>query len=286
METKITPESLLQGSVKIPSLPEVFLRLDEAISSPRCSIGDIGDILQDDAGLCSRLLRIANSPFYSFPSKIDTITRALTLVGTQQLRDLVLATSVMKTFRDIPAELIDMEMFWRHCIATGVAARVIATYLRESNVEYFYVMGLLHDIGYLIIYTRLPEVAESILNESKETRALLYDLEQKALGFDHADVGSALLQYWKIPDRLREPVALHHKPAASHIYPRETAILHISDVIVHGMRLGFSGEQIIPKIDHEAWSRIGITINVLPVLMQQIEKQYEDAVDVFMLADD
>ena len=179
-----------------------------------------------------------------------------------------------------------MEMFWRHCIATGVAARVIATYLRESNVEYFYVMGLLHDIGYLIIYTRLPEVAESILNESKETRALLYDLERKALGFDHADVGSALLQYWKIPDRLREPVALHHKPAASHIYPRETAILHISDVIVHGMRLGFSGEQIIPKIDHEAWSRIGITINVLPVLMQQIEKQYEDAVDVFMLADD
>ena len=183
MDSRMTPESLLQGAVKLPSLPEVFLRLDEAISSPRCSIGDIGDILQDDTALCSRLLRIANSPFYSFPSKIDTITRALTLVGTQQLRDLVLATSVMKVFRDIPADLINMEMFWRHCIATGVAARVIATYLRESNGEYFYVMGLLHDIGYLMIYTRLPNEAEKILTQSKESESLVYELEKEALGF-------------------------------------------------------------------------------------------------------
>ena len=283
MDEPLTPQSLIEDrEVKVPSLPEVFLRLDEAINSPRCSLGDIGDILKEDTGLSGRLLKIANSPFYNFPSKIDTITRALTLVGTQQLRDLVLATSVMKLFRDIPQELVDMEHFWRHSIACGVTARVLATYLREGNGEYYYLSGILHDIGYLIIYLQLPEQALELLEESADSGKLLNTLERDRFGFDHADVGGALLEHWSLPPRLLQPTKYHHRPGNAEDYPLESAVLHMADVLVHGMQLGYSGERRIPWLDAQAWRRVGVSVNSLPVLMQQIETQYHDAVDVFL----
>ena len=133
----------MKGTLEIPSLPMIFTRIDEAVNNPRSSLADIGRIISEDSSLTARLLKIVNSAFYSFPSKIETISRAVTVVGTQQLRDLALATSVMKLFQGIPPDLINMEAFWKHSIACGVAARVLAAHKREANIERFFVAGIL-----------------------------------------------------------------------------------------------------------------------------------------------
>ena len=99
----------MKGALEIPSLPMIFTRIDEAVNNPRSSLADIGRIISEDSSLTARLLKIVNSAFYSFPSKIETISRAITVVGTQQLRDLALATSVMKLFQGISPDLINME---------------------------------------------------------------------------------------------------------------------------------------------------------------------------------
>ncbi len=276
------PRDLISKDPAVPTLPEIFLRLDEAINDPRCSLADLSEIISSDAGLTGRLLRLANSVFYNFPSRIDSITRAMTLVGTRQLRDLVLATSVIRTFSRIPSTQVNMKAFWQHSIAVGVAARVLAIQMRETNVEHFYVAGLLHDIGRLVQYVLTPDQAAESLEHSLHHRITLHEAEQKLMGFHHAQTGQALLEHWQLPSSLSEPVGDHHSPCESNCYPREAAVLHLADIIVTGMGLGSAGEQLVPPLEDEAWRQLQIPTFQLEPLFHQIDLQYWTAVDVFL----
>ena len=134
-----SPDDLIKDRVQISSQMMIFNQLQEAINNPEISFSDIAGIINNDSSLCLRLLKIANSSLYSFPTRIETITQAVTVIGTNQLRDMVLATTVLKSFNGISDDLINMDLFWRHSIACGLASRIIATYRRELNVDRFYV---------------------------------------------------------------------------------------------------------------------------------------------------
>src|SRR3972149_10468155 len=110
-------ESLVKGALKVVSLPEVFIRLNEAINNPYNNLSDIADIISDDTGLAARMLRVANSAMFNFSSPVVTISHAVTIIGTRQLRDLVLATYAIQAFKGIPGDLVDMKSFWKHSIA-------------------------------------------------------------------------------------------------------------------------------------------------------------------------
>jgi HD-like signal output (HDOD) protein len=202
----ITVEEILKDTIVLPSLPIIFNRLNEAVNNPRMSIADIGRIISEDVGLSARLLKIANSALYGFPAKIDTISRAVTIIGTQQLRDLALATVVLKIFKGIPPHLIHLEKFWLHSIACGITARILATYRRESNVERFFVAGMLHDVGRLLLCLKCPESMQECLMRAHEGGSTLVEVEKEVLGTDHAAVGGALVRHWSLPPSLEEVV--------------------------------------------------------------------------------
>jgi HD-like signal output (HDOD) protein len=229
--------------------------------------------------LTARLLKIVNSAFYSFPSKIETISRAVTVVGTQQLRDLALATSVMKLFKGVPPDLISMEPFWRHSIACGVAARVLATHKREANIERFFVAGILHDIGRLVLCMKEPDWMRSALGRCHASGELLYKVEDEELGFDHASLGRILLENWKLPASLVETVAYHHNPEAAARFPVEAADVHVADIIAHALQLGSSGERFVPPLSPLAWERAGMSMGQLPGAIEQVDRQYREAVE-------
>jgi HD-like signal output (HDOD) protein len=281
---EISPRDLLKGYVEVSSLPMIHLRLEEAINNQNKSMSDIAKVIREDAGLTARLLRIVNSAFYNFPSKIETISQAVTIVGTQQLSALALATSVMKMFKGLPQNLVSMDSFWRHSIACGLAARAIGTFRRETKPERFFVAGMLHDIGRLIMYTKIPEPSREILDSAAKSQTLLYEQERMTLGFTHAVVGGILLQTWKLPTSLEEIVMYHHNPKAATRYPMETAMVHVADIIVHSMGLGSSGEVFIPPLDTEAWDKLGLSPSVLASVEEQVDRQYHDALQT-MLAD-
>ena len=270
---------LVNGALEVPSLPMIFTRIDESVNNPRSSLADIGKIISEDSSLTARLLKIVNSAFYSFPSKIETISRAVTIVGTQQLRDLALATSVMKLFQGIPPEQMDMEAFWKHSIGCGVTARVLATYRREANVERFFVAGILHDIGRLILCMKDPDWMKMAITRCRNNDELLFKIEYEELGFDHAAVGRVLLQNWKLPASLEETVAFHHNPEAATRYPIEAAIIHVADVISHVLQLGNSGERFVPPLSSNAWERLQMTPSQLASLCEQVDRQYQEATE-------
>ena len=272
--------SLLKDVRGLSSPPTVYTHLTEAMQNTRSSIVDIARIISNDQVLTARLLKLANSPVYGFPSKIETISEAISILGTQQICDLVLATSVMQRFHGIPRELTDMESFWCHSVSCGLAARILATYKREPNVERFFVAGVLHDIGRLIMYTALPRESSELLRRCREAGHLVYDLEEQLLGFEHGIVGSDLLKEWCLPDSLQEMVRFHHRPLCAGRFPVETAIVHVADIIAHAMELGSSSLPGVPLLETGAWERLELSPGVLADLTRQVDVQYHEAVKV------
>lgn len=275
---------LIQSAERLASLPQVYQRVNAAVEDPASSLDDIGAIILEDQTLSLRLLKIANSSLYNFPQPVDTITRALTVVGTRQLRDLLMATSVMQMFNGQSSELLRMEAFWQHAMACGLTARIIASYRREPNVETFYVGGLLHDIGRLLMFMFRPQEAGQLLRRAQAENLPLLALERDELEYDHADVGWALLQQWELPDRLSIPVAWHHDPEGADHHQLEAAVIHLSDIITIAMGLGSSGERYVPPLDPLAWQRVGLSANLLPAIVTQVESQWHEAIRLFMEA--
>jgi HD-like signal output (HDOD) protein len=272
------PDDLLRGCVEVTSLPMVYHRINEAINHPRASMKDIGRIIGDDTGLTVRLLKLVNSAFYGFPSKIETITQALVIIGTKQLRDLALATSIVSLFKGIPKDLVDMDSFWRHSIVSGIIAKILATYRRESNIERFLIAGMLHDVGRLILYKKMGDEAREALYESQTSGCLLFEVERKRIGFDHADLGRRLLNLWNLPLSLEEAVACHHRPHDAEHYPMESAVIHLSDLMANALQWGSSGERAVPSLDPEAWKRLSLPTSILSPALDNLEAQVNDVI--------
>lgn len=277
-EKPITVEEIIQDVSTVHSLPLFYSRLDEAINHPRSSIADIGKVISEDQGLTARILKLANSPLFGYFSKIDTISQAVTIIGIQQVRDLALALSVMDIFEGIPEQLINMEQFWRHSIATGLAARLLATSQRESNLERFFVAGVLHDIGRLIMFIKLPDLCMEMLEEARGENRLLYEIERERLSFDHSDIGGSLLRKWKIPSRVAEPVEFHHRPLRGEHYPRETSLLHLADIFAHALELGSSGGSSVPRLETAVWDSLNLSPFLFASLVKQIDTTFSETV--------
>ncbi len=278
----VSLESLLAASERLGSFPTIVHRINEAVEDPRFSLDQVGEIVQEDPVLSARLLRIANSSFYSQRFPIDTISRALAVIGTSQLKELVTATYVLNTFSAPFKSGLESGSFWKHCIACGVACRALATARREPNVERYYLMGLLHDLGKVLLFTELGNESAALLKRHQESGIPLYQLERDTFGFDHAKLGGRLLEQWKLPLEIHCPVHHHHAPMENEECLLESAILHLADLIAIGLRPGTSGQTVIPPLQPQAWEYLHLPSSILPELFSIIRRQYFDAVIIFL----
>ena len=147
---------------QVPSLPLTFQRINDLVSNPQSTTAQMAEAISTDQGLVTRILRLSNSSFYGLPARVDTITQAVSLIGTRQLRDLALATAVLDLFKDIPNQVLDGEKFWEYALAIGTATRLIATKRGERQTARHFVTGMLHDIGLVVMAQQIPEKFQRI----------------------------------------------------------------------------------------------------------------------------
>jgi putative nucleotidyltransferase with HDIG domain len=268
---------LIAGTLELPSLPEVVMRAIEMVNDPDASAADIGRVIGEDAALTARLLKIVNSPFYGFPSRIDTVSRAITVVGTLDLMDLILATTVVKIFTGLPNDLVSMDTFWAHSLYGAVIARVLATRRKEPNVEHYFVAGLLHDLGSLVIYRKMPELARETLLRARYNGHVLHQAEREVIGFDHADVGAELMRQWKLPDSLIAAVACHHVPSGAGEHRVIAAIVHIADVIASAVHSRGGASDAVPPLDAAAWDLLGLPADATEDIVVEADQQFLEA---------
>lgn len=278
-------DDIVARTNKLASLPAVYNELKAAIDDPDSNIDEITSIIKKDPDISARMIGLANSSLYSFGGNVSNINRVVMLIGTRQLHDLILATVVISQFKGLSIQGIDMKSFWSHSIACGIAARNIATWLREPNVEKYYITALLHDLGRLMLFLQEPEVMQTLLESHLNSSTALHLLESQTLGFDHATAGSQLLTSWDFPLTLSEPIRLHHRPNKSpEEFALNTSVIHVADLIVNAMKLGTSGQKFVPRLDDQALQRCELPTSVLPEIVSRTQEQQADAIKLFLAA--
>ena len=278
--TKMKPHEFIRKDIKLSTLPTIFMQIDETIKKPDSSAKNIANVIGGDPNLSAQLLRIVNSAFYGFPSRIDTLSRAVAIIGTRQLSTLAMGVNIISTFKNIPSDLIDMGSFWKHSISCGVIARILAGYKNIVNTERLFVAGLLHDIGRLLFYNYAPAESKNSLLKAKLSNNLLHKVEHETIGFDHAEIGALLLKKWKLPVSLETIVKYHHNPKKAR-NPLETAVVHLADIMTNALGMGSSGERFVPPLDPDAWETIGLSVNILGLTIDQMDPQVEESFRIF-----
>ncbi|MEQ8497532.1 MAG: HDOD domain-containing protein, partial [Gammaproteobacteria bacterium] len=191
-------------------------------------IADFARVVATDAALAARVLRIANSALFGFASRIDRLDRALTLMGTSQLHDIVLASTAVDRLCHVPSGSIDMTLFWRRAIECAVLARCLAERRLAVDSERYFLMGLLHDVGHLVLLQTRAEALDAIFAEAAHSGSSLLTLERRELGYHYGEVGAALLERWRLPEALCAAVAHQLEPRPGQAHASEAAVLHIA----------------------------------------------------------
>ena len=277
---RLTPETLVSQTADLVSLPDIYIRLKTVIGDPESSMADVAEVLASDPALTARLLKIANSPYFGFPSQITTVARATSLLGTQQIHDLVLATTVTAAFSGIPTELISMQDFWSNSIRCGLLCRRLAQECNVLDSERLFVEGLLHDVGHLIMYQSLPEASAAALLESQQQDRPLFLVERILIGFDYAQVGAALMRSWHFPPGMIESVHYQNEPARAGEFHLEVAIMHIAVRLKEHAIDAAKPAEGMPRIDAAAWQRTGLTEEVIEPVCTAADEQLATTVDM------
>jgi HD-like signal output (HDOD) protein len=272
-EIPLKPIELLLEDIKLPALPQVLLELIRVINDPNCGATDVAEVIRLDMSLTSHLLRLVNSAYYSFPFTIDTVDRAVTLIGTKEISMLAFSSSFLNMFRKRHI-LFDIEAFWKHSVSCGIAARSLAKRTRKGNPERYFIVGLLHDIGRLVLATYTPELWQQIFRQEKGKEVLLYVNEEALIGFDHGQFGGALLAQWHFPTTLVRGVKYHHFPQWSE-ESYEAVTVHVADIIVNALGIGLDPWCFVPPLSLKAWEKLALGAIELDNIVDEILHELE-----------
>ena len=278
----MTIEQLIDGIPSLGSYAGVIAEIENVLNCPNSNLADLGDVIEKDPDLTGRLLKLGNSAFFGFPNRLETVSEAISLIGIQQAKDLILVSSVVEIFEGISAEVVSMESFWKHCLACGVGARCLAIARQMPKPEKYFVSGLLHDLGRLVLFSRAPAEAKQIFTLYQSRKMRLWEAEVEVLGYDHAKIGGQLMRSWQYPPNLVHAVAYHHHPMSGGAYQLESSLVHLADYLVHAMQMGNSGEHYVPPLNLKAWERLGLSSDLLESVIKSIDDQIGAVQEAFL----
>lgn len=280
----ITPKQFLKDIDSLVSLPAVCVRVNELAEDPKSSAVEIAEAISQDPNLTTQILRIANSPFYGFPTRVDTISRAIAVIGTQDLRDLVLSASIIKAFSKQKNEIFNLERYWHHSLFTAFIARQLGSKTTTPilNKERLFLAGLLHDIGKLVMSIKIPEIMRIVKMRSEEGCEPFYEVEKLVFGLGHAEIGAELMRQWNLPKSLQFVAKYHHKPSRTKEFLLEASIVHIANALARHENVSVSDSDFPIKISTTAWKVTGLNKDIAKSCMESARKEFDNSITSFI----
>ena len=226
----INVEKLISETSGLISLPQVYLKIRELMDDPNSCLDDFVRVSSTDPGLVAVVLKIVNSAFFGFKGQIDNLNRAINLIGIGQLHDLVLSLSAVNSL-DLPNDIEKSTLFWERSIYSGVYSRLLAKKHNLPNAESLFVIGLLHNIGRLILFLKYPEQSRLAIIHAQANNLSLTEAERSTFGTDYSQIGYALMAEWNLPVKFQHIIKHHTEPDQATEYQLETYIVHISHLL-------------------------------------------------------
>jgi HD-like signal output (HDOD) protein len=280
INSKTNLDMLIKSTTGLISLPEIYLKIRGLMNDQTSVLDDFAIVVNGDANLAARVLKIVNSSFYGFPGQISSIARALNFIGITQLHDLVLSVSTIKAIK-LPSEVIDLHKFWQRSIYCGVFAKCFAKKLKIRDRESFFVIGLLHEIGRLALALNYPDEFQQARQQSTQNNLPLYKVEMDDFGFHYGHVGQALMKEWKLPTNFQEITGHHPDLLSAQQFITETAIIHLAHLYAYAEETEQQSEQISLLVNPSVWKILDMPAEKIQDIVtetRQLSKEMEQLI--------
>ncbi|MBI5213944.1 MAG: HDOD domain-containing protein [Nitrospirae bacterium] len=271
-----TLRSQIEKIDTLPTIPSVLRKLLAVIENPKVSLNEVGGFISNDPVLTSRVLKLVNSPIYGFPGRISSVSQALILLGLNVVKGMLLGVSVFDAMQKTMIGL------WEHSLGCAITARIIAQKKGLKEPEEVSVAALLHDIGKVVLGLKFPDEYKKIIAEAENKGIFILEAERNHFAISHAEAGAWIAQKWNFPRNLVEVIEYHHKPHLSNSVPVQTAIVHLSDIIVRAKGFGFAGDNFVPAINSAAWQALGLSEDNLKEILSELEDSLSSAEDFLL----
>ena len=257
----------------LPTIPSVLKRLSVIIENPTVSLNEITAFVSQDPALTSKILKMVNSAIYGFPGRISSVSHAIMLLGLNVVKGLLLGVSVFEVMQKAMGGLRE------HSLACAVTARIIAQRKGLKEPEEVAVAALLHDIGKVILALEFPKEYEAALNHAVQKGVTIYEAERLIFSESHAMIGFWLAEKWRFPRNLTEVIEHHHSPRMAQNAPLETAIVHMSDILIRGRGVGFAGGSFVPVVNPDAFDLLQFSEGDYREILNDMEGSLTETLD-------
>lgn len=268
--------NLLNKLKELPSVPPLYKTLSQAVNDKRTTSQSVSRIIESDAALAQKMLKLVNSPFYGFREKISSLESAIPMLGFENTANLVFSLKLVELFdsdMEVVSEII--KDIWQHSLGSAIIARGIANRKGFKNKDEFYLAGLLHDIGKVIMAKYCSEdylkVENAKLSDDRESSSIEYDI----LGYTHVDAGKIIAERWQLSPLIKSAIGHHHTPYEAKEYETEVAVTHIANIWSHSLYFG-GGKGKIAGVDEEAWNMVGMNLDDVEPVMMKAESVFEE----------
>lgn len=271
---------LVQSCTSVFTLPELHTYVRDVVDKADSTTEDLARVLKLDPAISARLLRIANGSSYGTPKQVDTISRAVSLIGVQAVKDLVAETTIGQTFSGMPSQFMDAARFWRKSLLCALVAERMATSCGVDNSERCFVEGLLRDIGHFVLYQTVPQRAQSALIESGYLEASLAEVEQSNIGCDFAEVGAELIRSWEMPVRLEQAIRCQLSPKDAGEFELHASLVHLAGAVADQEELEPTRRPAALPVSPYAITATGFVLTNLPALLTDVRTQLRDTLSL------
>lgn len=276
-----TPQELVACVEKLASLPAVYHRIRDLLDDPDGSVHDLAEAVSSDPAITARVLRVVNSVLYGYPGKIETVSRAVNLMGMQQVHDLVLSGVVVNAFAGIRPARMHMSQFWQDCIFRGLLARAAARRLGMGDPERMFVEGLLADIGHLVMFQTAPEATNTALETARRDQIPLHEAEDTLVGCNFAEVGAALASAWHLPGGFAAAIGAQLVPAMGGPHAVEASLLHLANQILSTHGAENPDESALARLDSMTGALLEVDAGLIADIRGQAESERAAVIALF-----
>lgn len=252
----MNPEEIANRAGDLPPFPVIAMKALRLSESPDTSARDLQAIIAQDQALTARILKIVNSAMFSFQREVSTLSHAVSILGLQTVRSILVAASVEQMHQSNGARSSGLasQLLWQHSWGAAVAAKTIARCVNYHNPEEAFTGGLLHDIGKVVFLKNHEHSYLDILNSVHRGEKAFHQAETARFGFSHADVGALMAAKWRFPNHLTEAILHHHDHSAATKYSKLAAVVELANLSMVFLEIGFEKNPAL-KLDKEPAAR-------------------------------
>ena len=260
----------VEQSAKLPALPTVVLRIMEMMESDCTTARQLGEEIAKDQVLSAKVLKLVNSGFYGFSQPITTIPHAVAMLGFDAVQSLVMSSSVLELMEEALPGL------WEHSLGCARASAMIAEAAGLGDGEEMSVIGLLHDLGKVIVCQTLESEFMLVQKRIDKLDMLFYRAEEEVLSCHHGHIAGWLLEKWALPTKLVAPIVDHHDFRPRRDHAARTAAVHLADILVRAEGLGSGGDCRIPRLEPTALEVLGMDLAAVRGIMERMNAELAD----------